>query len=70
MLSEVDVGGIYVAPIVVYAVVTIPLFLICRWVLGHLGVLRSVWHSALFELAVYVTLLSLLILAVSGMPPE
>jgi hypothetical protein len=64
MLSEVDVGGIYVAPIVVYAVVTIPLFLILRWVLGHLGVLRTVWHPALFELAVYVTLLSLLILAV------
>jgi uncharacterized membrane protein (DUF106 family) len=53
-----------VAPIVVYAVVTIPLFLILRWVLGHLGVLRTVWHPALFELAVYVTLLSLLILAV------
>jgi uncharacterized membrane protein (DUF106 family) len=64
MLSEVDVGGVYVAPIVVYAVATIPLFLILRWVLGHLGVLRNIWHPALFELAVYVTLLSLLILAV------
>jgi hypothetical protein len=64
MLSEVDVGGIYVAPIVIYVVVTIPLFLICRWGLGHLGVLRNIWHPALFELALYVTLLSLLILAV------
>ena len=64
MLSEVDVGGIYVAPIVVYAVAAIPPFLICRWALGHLGVLRNIWHPALFELAVYVTLLSLLILAV------
>ena len=64
MLSEIDVGGIYVAPIVVYAVAAIPLFLILRWVLGRLGVLRNIWHPALFELAVYVTLLSLLILAV------
>ena len=64
MLSEVDVGGIYVAPIVVYAVATIPLFLILRWMLGHLGILRTTWNPALFELAVYVTLLSLLILAV------
>jgi hypothetical protein len=64
MLSEVDVGGLYVAPIVVYAVAAIPLFLILRWVLGHLGVLRGIWHPALFELAVYVTLLSLLILAI------
>jgi protein AaeX len=64
MLSEVDVGGIYVAPIVVYAAAAIPLFLILRWVLGHLGVLRTIWHPALFELAVYVTLLSLLILLI------
>jgi hypothetical protein len=64
MLSEVDVGGIYVAPIVVYAVAAIPLFLILRWVLGHLGVLRNMWHPALFELVLYVTLLSLLILLI------
>jgi hypothetical protein len=64
MLTEVDVGGIYVAPIVVYAIATIPLFLILRSVLGHLGVLRNTWHPALFELAAYATLLSLLILAI------
>ena len=64
MLSEVDVGGIYVAPIVVYAVAAIPLFLILRWVLGRLGMLRTIWHPALFELAIYATLLSLLILAI------
>jgi hypothetical protein len=64
MLSEVNIGGIYVAPIVVYVVAAIPPFLICRWALGHLGVLRNIWHPALFELAVYLTLLSLLIFAV------
>jgi hypothetical protein len=64
MLNEVDVAGIYVAPIVVYAVAAIPPFLVCRWALRHLGVLRNIWHPALFELAVYLTLLSLLILAV------
>jgi protein AaeX len=63
MLSEIDVGGIYVAPIVVYAIAAIPPFLILRWVLGRLGVLRNIWHPALFELAGYVTLLSLLILS-------
>jgi hypothetical protein len=64
MLSEVNIGGIYMAPIVVYVAAAIPPFLICRWALGHLGILRKVWHPALFELAVYLTLLSLLILAV------
>jgi protein AaeX len=64
MLSEIDVGGIYVAPIVVYAVAAIPLFLILRLVLGRLGILRNIWRPALFELAAYVTLLSLLILSI------
>jgi hypothetical protein len=64
MLSEVNIAGIYVAPIVVYVVAAIPLFLICRWALGLLGILRNIWHPALFELAVYLTLLCLLILAV------
>jgi hypothetical protein len=64
MLSEVNICGILVAPIVVYAAAAIPPFLICRWALGHFGVLRNVWHPALFELAVYLTLLCLLILAV------
>jgi hypothetical protein len=64
MLSEVNVGGIFVAPIVVYAAAVIPPFLISRWALGHLGILHNIWHPALFELAVYLTLLFLLILAV------
>jgi protein AaeX len=64
MLSEVDLGGIYVAPIVVYCIAAIPLFLIFRSALWHLGVLRQIWQPALFELSVYVTLLALLILAV------
>jgi hypothetical protein len=62
MLSEVNVGGIYMAPIVVYVGATIPLFMACRWVLGHLGILRNIWHPALLEMAVYVALLCLLVL--------
>jgi hypothetical protein len=64
MLSEVDVGGIYVAPIVVYAIAVIPLFLILRWVLGHLGVLSNIWHPALFDLLLYMTVLFLVILII------
>ena len=65
MLTEVDVGGIYVAPIVVYAIATLPLFLILRSVLGHLGVLRTVWHPALFELALYVIIVSSIVLVMA-----
>jgi hypothetical protein len=64
VLSEIDVAGVFVAPIVVYAAVAIPLFLICRQALGRLHILRNTWHPGLFELALYIALLSLLILAV------
>jgi protein AaeX len=64
MLSEVDIGGIFVAPIVVHAAAAVPLFLICRRVLGHMRILRSTWHPALFELALYVAVLSVLVLAI------
>ena len=64
MLSEVDIGGLFMAPIVVYAAVAMPLFIVCRWALRHLGVQRRIWHPELFDLALYLSLLSLLILAV------
>jgi hypothetical protein len=64
MLSEVDIGGVFVAPIVVHAAAAVPLFLICRRALGRLRILRNTWHPALFELALYVALVSALILAV------
>jgi protein AaeX len=64
MLSEVDVAGVFFAPIVVYAAAAIPLFLVCRQILGRLRILRNTWHPGLFELALYVALVSLLILSV------
>lgn len=64
MLSEVNIDGVFVAPISAYTVAVIPVFLICRRALGHLRILRNTWHPALFELALYVTLLSVLMLAV------
>jgi hypothetical protein len=64
MLSEVDVDGIYVAPIVVYGVLALPITLVLRAILFRLGALRLVWHPALFIFAVYVGILSLLVLLV------
>jgi len=61
MLKEIALTGVYVAPIVIYLLLTLPLFLVCRWLLGRLGVLGFVWHPSLFEVALFVTLLSLMV---------
>jgi hypothetical protein len=62
MLTEINVMGVYVAPIVIYALLTVPIFLICRWVLGMIGLWRFVWHPALFEVGLFISILSLVVL--------
>lgn len=64
MLSEVDIAGVYVAPIAVYALAALPVTLVLRTVFWRIGLLSRVWHPALFEFAIYVIVLALLILLV------
>ena len=64
MITEVDVGGILIAPLVVYGIVAMPIFLVLRLLLGRLGLLRALWHPALFELSLYLSILSLLVVFV------
>ncbi|MGO9418422.1 DUF1656 domain-containing protein [Roseiarcus sp.] len=59
---EVDLFGIYVAPAAPILVVAALAFVILRRATGGLGLLRRVWHPALFEFAVYVILASSLTL--------
>ena len=54
MISEVNLFGVYVSPIVVDALVAIPLFVVLRWLLGKAGILSRVWHPALFQMSLYV----------------
>ncbi len=57
--GDVDVFGLYVAPdrrsILVIAAVA---FIVLRRATEGFGVLRHVWHPALFEFAVYAMLAS------------
>lgn len=64
MLSEFAVAGIYLPPFFVYACAAVPIFFGLRFLLARGGVLRRVWHPALFEFAVSVSLVAALILYV------
>jgi hypothetical protein len=64
MLSEVMLAGILLPPFFVYVCLALPMFLGVRWVLARCGLLRWVWHPALFEFAVSLCLVSLLVLYV------
>ncbi|MEA1652026.1 DUF1656 domain-containing protein [Nitrospirillum sp. BR 11164] len=61
-MAELDVAGIFMAPIVGYVAAALVLFLLLRGLLAHLGFWRAVWHPALVEAALFSILLSGLVL--------
>ena len=61
-LSEVNLFGVYVAPISVMMVAAWLATITLRRIADRFGLLRYVWHPALFVFAVYMILLSTIVL--------
>ena len=68
--TEIDIFGVYVAPISVLMVVAWIVLIALRRIASRFGLLDNVWHPALFDFAAYIIILSssVLILA-GGFPP-
>ena len=64
-LSEVNLFGVYVAPISVIMVVAWVATIALRRVLVRFDLMRYVWHPALFVFAVYMILLSSIVLLIT-----
>jgi hypothetical protein len=62
---ELDLFGVYVAPISVMLVIAWVVTIALRHAAIRFGLLRHVWHPALFVSAVYMIVLSSLVLAVA-----
>ena len=63
--TEIDLLGVYVAPMSVMLVVAWVVTIGLRRVAVRYGVLRHVWHPALFIFAVYLIVLSSIVLFVA-----
>ena len=61
---EINLFGVYVAPISIILVAAWLVLIPLRRVASHFGVLRYVWHPALFVFAVYMIVLSSMTLIV------
>ena len=59
---EVDLFGVYVAPISVMMMAAWLVLIALRRVADHFGLLRLVWHPALFVFAFYMIVLSSIVL--------
>jgi hypothetical protein len=64
--TEVNLFGIYVAPISVMMVAAWMVTIALRRSAARFGLLRDVWHPAIFVFAVYMIVLSTIVLTVSA----
>ena len=60
--AEVDLFGVYVAPMSLMLVAAWLITIALRRVAARYSLLRQVWHPALFVLAVYLIVLSSIVL--------
>ena len=63
--TEVNLFGVYVAPISLMIGAAWLILLPLRWLVVRSGVLRHVWHPALFEFSIYMIVLSSIVFLVA-----
>ena len=63
--AEVDLFGVYVAPMSVMMAAAWLVLIALRRAADHFGLLRHVWHPALFVFAFYIVVISSIVLGVA-----
>jgi hypothetical protein len=64
--TEINLFGVYVAPISVMMVGAWIVTIGSRWFAARFGLLRYVWHPSLFVFSVYIIVLSSIVLLVAA----
>jgi hypothetical protein len=63
MIKEINFAGVLLPPLMGYALAATILWLALRFALARADLYRFVWHPPLFNTALYVILLSLIVVA-------
>ena len=63
--NEINLFGLYVAPIVVILAAAWIVYLLVRRLGDRFGLTPLVWHPALFELALYVIIVSSIVVMIA-----
>lgn len=61
--SELNIFGVYVAPISMMMLGAWLATLLVRWLLMAAGLLRHIWHPSLFAFSLFLIVLSLMVLS-------
>jgi len=59
---DFELGGVYLPPIAQALLLALPIFLLLDWCARRIGLLKFVWHEALFEGALYACVCAVVIL--------
>ena len=63
---EINLLGVYVAPMSILMVAAWVATVALRRITGRFGLLRHVWHPGLFVLAMYLVVLSSMVLVIAS----
>jgi protein AaeX len=63
--SEINLFGVYVAPISILIIAAWIVIVVLRRVADRFGLLGFVWHPALFVFAIYMLVLSSIVLLIA-----
>jgi len=64
--AEINIFGVYIPPVLPMIVLAWVILSLLRRLADRFGLLRHVWHPALFVFAVYAILLSAIVLLAGG----
>jgi len=60
MLKEINLAGLFFSPFAADLFIGLLLFLPLRWVFDHWAIQRWVWHRQLFDLSIFVIIVSVI----------
>ena len=63
--NEINLFGLYVAPIVLILAGAWVVYVVIRRIVARFGLIQRVWHPALFELALYVIIVSSIVVVIA-----
>jgi hypothetical protein len=60
MLKEIDIFGVFIAPFAGYLFIALLIFIPVRMLFDRYAIQRWVWHRPLFDISVFIIILSLI----------
>ena len=62
MIGEIDILGVFVPAVLVLMFIAYLINLVIRTVFTRIGLYRFVWHRSIFDLAIYVIVLGVVVI--------